>query len=218
MPRVPGIGLRFALLICAVVLFTASVLVAWGFSSYREALLGQQLRELEVLAGSAEARLSQLARSVEAQVAAVAREDDLRSALRATVHGDEPSRLDELYAELEDLAVTDGSFAAVQLYDVSGLPLAGWIQDDGGLRREVVHYEFPAGPAALELARRLPEGRTRVLGPYVAEGAGGNRTLRLQVGAPVFDDNDSRIGVVYAEYDLLAAVAAIREDARRLLG
>ena len=218
MPRVQGIGLRFALLICAVVLFTAGVLAVWGFSSYREALLGQQLRELEVLAGSAEARLSQLARSVEAQVAAVAREKDLRGALRATLRGEGGSRLGELSGELADLAATDASFATVQLYDVSGLPLAGWIQDATGLRPELVHYEFPAGPAALELARRLPEGRTRVLGPYVAEGADGGRTLRLQVGAPVFDENESRIGVVYAEYDLLAAVGDIREDARRQLG
>jgi PAS domain S-box-containing protein len=217
-PAASSIGLRLVLLICGVVLFTAGVLGTLGFSAYRNALLGQQLRELEVLVGSAEARLSQLARSIELQVGALALEDDLRDAMRAVVLGGASGQHDRLLTELEDLAAIDPAIVTLQLYDVSGLPVAGLVRGPAGLSPKRVYHEFPAEPAALELARRSPEGFVRALGPHVARDAGGLRTLRLQVGAPVFDANDARIGVVYAEYDLRAALEDIRSDARQRLG
>jgi PAS domain S-box-containing protein len=213
-----SIGLKLVLLLCGVVLFTAGGLGTWGFLSYRAALLGQQLRELEVLAGSAEARLSQLARSIESQVAALAREDDFRAAVRLSLLGDTERQRPKLLSELVDLADTDEDFASVQLYDVSGVAVAGIVQDGTGLRTELIHVRFPAAPPALEQARRLPEGHSRVVGPFVRTGEDGKPTLRLEIGAPVFDDAGSRVGVVHVEYDLRADMAAIQAEAGRQLG
>jgi PAS domain S-box-containing protein len=210
-----SIELRLVLLICAVVLFTAGVLSTWGVTEYRAALIGQQLRELEVLAGSAEARLSQVARSVESQVAALAREDDLRASVRAAALGDASGQRPRLLAELKDLGATDPAFASLQLYDVSGVPLAGLVRREGRLGPHAAHHEFLVGPPALELARRLPEGQSRVVGPFVTAGPQQPPGLRLQFGAPVHDDGGSRVGVIYVEYDLAAAVEDISGDAGR---
>ncbi len=213
-----SIGLKLVLLICGVVLFTAGGLGVWGFSEYRSALLGQQLREVEALASSAEARLSQLARSAESIVSGLAREEDFRAAVRLSLLGDADGQRGKLLAELGELADIDPDFASVQLYDVSGVPVAGVVQDRSARRHETVYHEFPGAPAALELARRLPQGSSTVTGPYAVPVGRGGQALRFDIGAPVFDAGGARVGVLHVQYDLAAELAALRREAARQFG
>ncbi len=209
-----SLRLRLVLLTSALTVTTAAILLAWSYSDLARSALEQRQRELQILAASAASRIDQLSRSAEEPLVALAARPEFRSALKTATHANDPAAVERLQTAVLDAAEAERGFISLQLYDVSGLPVAGVTRVRGDVARELRSYAFTAEPEALTLARRRPRPELVTLGPLVHETPDGSTAIHVDVAVPVFDERGARAGVLLGEYlvagpgDLMAGKAA----------